>query len=75
MLGRFDIDFARDVRNVRIGLMTDRFDPFSTNSTPYSCSLIFVVPYNLPTSLCMKSELMFLVLIILVLIILVHNLM
>jgi hypothetical protein len=42
----------------------DGFDPFSTNSTPYSCWPIFVVPYNLPPSLCLKFEFMFLCLIV-----------
>jgi hypothetical protein len=37
VLDRFDVDFARNARNVRLGLATDGFDPFSTNSTPYSC--------------------------------------
>jgi hypothetical protein len=33
VLNRFDADFTSDVRNVRFGLTTDGFDPFSTNST------------------------------------------
>jgi hypothetical protein len=37
VLDRFDTDFASDTRNVRFGLATDGFDPFSTNSAPYSC--------------------------------------
>jgi hypothetical protein len=28
----FDADFVRDARNVRFGLATDDFNPFSTNS-------------------------------------------
>jgi hypothetical protein len=34
------------------------------HSAPYSCWSVFVVPYNLPTSLCMKFEFMFLCLIV-----------
>jgi hypothetical protein len=64
VLDRFDVDFASDAKNVRFGLATNDFDPFSTNSTPYSCWLIFAVSYNLPPSLCMKYEFMFLCLII-----------
>jgi hypothetical protein len=64
MLDRFDVDFASDARNVRFGLATDGFDPSSTNSAPYSCCPIFVVSYNLPSSLCMKFEFMFLCLIV-----------
>jgi hypothetical protein len=60
----FDGNFASDVRNVRFRLATDGFNPFSTNSTPYSCWPIFVVSYNLPPSLCMKFEFMFLCLIV-----------
>jgi hypothetical protein len=64
VLDRFDVDFASDERNIRFGLATDGFDAFNTNSTPYSCWPIFAVPYNLPPSLCMKFEFMFLCLIV-----------
>jgi hypothetical protein len=64
VLNRFDADFTSDARNIRFGLATDGFDPFSTNSTPYFCWPIFVVPYNLPPYLCMKFEFMFLCLIV-----------
>jgi hypothetical protein len=63
VLDRFDADFASDVRNVHFGLTTYGVDPFSTNSTPYSCWPVFVVSQNLPPSLCMKFEFMFLCLI------------
>jgi hypothetical protein len=56
VLDRFDVDFASDARNVCFGLATDGFDPFSTNSSPYSCWHVFAVLYNLPPSLCMKFE-------------------
>jgi hypothetical protein len=64
VLEGFDADFASDARNVRFRLAIDGFNPFSTNSTPYSCWPIFVVSYNLPPSLCMKFEFMFLCLIV-----------
>jgi hypothetical protein len=64
VLDRFDTYFTSDARNVRFGLATDGFDPFSINSTPYSCWPVFVVPYSLPLSLCMKFEFMFLCLIV-----------
>jgi ferredoxin-like protein FixX len=64
VLNRFDANFVSDARNVRLGLAIDGFDPFSTNSAPYSCWLIFAMPYNSPPSLCMKFEFMFLCLII-----------
>jgi hypothetical protein len=64
VLDRFDADFASDASNIRFGLVTDGFDPFSTNSASYSCWPVFAVPYNLPLSICMKFEFMFLCLII-----------
>jgi hypothetical protein len=60
VLNRFDVDFISDARNIRFRLVTYGFDPFSTNSVPYSCWSIFVVLYNIPPSLCMKFEFMFL---------------
>jgi hypothetical protein len=60
----FDAYFANDARNVHFGLATDVFNPFSINSAPYSCWPVFAVSYNLPPSLCMKFEFMFLCLII-----------
>jgi hypothetical protein len=36
-LDSFDPEFARDARNVRIGLTTDGFTPFSDNASSYSC--------------------------------------
>jgi hypothetical protein len=53
-----------DVRNVRIGLVTYGFMPYNTIATSYSCWAIFIIPYNLPPSLCIKYEYMFLCLII-----------
>jgi hypothetical protein len=36
-LDYFDPEFARDFRSVRLGLLMDGFQPYSTNSTLYSC--------------------------------------
>jgi hypothetical protein len=58
-LDNFDLDFARDVRNVRIGLATDGFTPYNSSATSYSCWPIFAIPYNLPPALFMKYEYMF----------------
>jgi hypothetical protein len=60
----FNANFARDVRNVRIGLATDGFSPYNTSAASYSCWLVFAIPYNLPPALCVKYEYMFLCLII-----------
>jgi hypothetical protein len=59
-LDDFDADFARDVRNVRIGLATDGFSPYNMSVASYSCWPIFAIPYNLPPALCIKYEYMFL---------------
>jgi hypothetical protein len=44
--------------------VADGFTPFGDNTTSYSCWPVFVVPYNLPPSLCIKYEFMFLCLVI-----------
>jgi hypothetical protein len=64
VLNSFEANFASDARNVRFKCAPYGFDPFSTNSTPYSCWPVFAVSYNLPSSLCMNYEFMFLCLII-----------
>jgi hypothetical protein len=64
VLNNFDPEFAQDTRNVCIGLATDGFTPSDDNTTSYSCWLVFAILYNLPPSLCMKYEFMFLCLII-----------
>ena len=63
-LDDFDPEFALDPRNIRIGLATDGFTPFSTSVSPYSCWPVFVTPYNLPPELVNKDEYMFLALVI-----------
>jgi hypothetical protein len=63
-LDDFDADFTRDARNVRVRLATDRLLPYNTSATSYSCWHVFAIPYNLPHSLCIKYEYMFLCLII-----------
>jgi hypothetical protein len=63
-LDNFDPDFAMDARNVRIGLATDGFTPFTKNATSYSCWPVFTFPYNLLSTLCLKYEHMFLRLVI-----------
>jgi hypothetical protein len=62
-LDNFDLEFTQDVRNVHIGLATDGCTPFGDNATSYSSWFMFAIPYNLPPSLCMKYEFMFLCLI------------
>jgi hypothetical protein len=63
-LDDFDPDFARDARNVRIGLATDEFTLYNMSASSYSCWPVFAILYNLPPALCMKYEYMFMCLII-----------
>jgi hypothetical protein len=63
-LDDFDADFTRDARNVRIGLVTDGFSLYNMSAASYSCWFVFAIPYNIPPSICMKYECMFLSLII-----------
>jgi hypothetical protein len=37
MLDKFNAYFVGDTRNIRFRLIIYGFDPFSTNSIPYSC--------------------------------------
>ncbi|XP_050386341.1 uncharacterized protein LOC126802710 [Argentina anserina] len=49
-------DFPADVRNVRLGLSTDGFNPWGNMSSTHSTWPVIVVPYNLPPWMCMKKE-------------------
>ncbi|XP_065860347.1 uncharacterized protein [Euphorbia lathyris] len=54
----FDKDhswFAKDCRNVRLGLASDGFNPFGNMSTNYSMWPVVLVVYNLPPWKCMKE--------------------
>ncbi|XP_038693762.1 uncharacterized protein LOC119991488 [Tripterygium wilfordii] len=57
-------DFAIEPRNVRLGLCSDGFTPYSQSSSPYSCWPIIITPYNLPPEMCMTTPYMFLTCII-----------
>jgi hypothetical protein len=63
-LDRFDLEFARDPRSVCLGLSTDDFQPYSPDSTAYSCWPVFVMSYNLPPNKCLKEGFIFLALMI-----------
>jgi hypothetical protein len=63
-LDHFDPEFVRDSRSVRLGLSTDGFQSHSTDSHPYSCWPVFVIPYNLPPNKCLKERFIFLTLVI-----------
>jgi hypothetical protein len=48
-LDRFD-----SPKSVHLGLSTNGFQPHSTDSSPYSCWPVFIMPYNMPPSKCLK---------------------
>ncbi|KAM6571477.1 hypothetical protein CsatA_015557 [Cannabis sativa] len=49
-------EFARDPRNVRLGLAADGFNPFGNTSLAYSMWPVVLANYNLPPWLCMKDN-------------------
>nr|XP_017246139.1 PREDICTED: uncharacterized protein LOC108217761 [Daucus carota subsp. sativus] len=58
-------NFAKDMRNVRLGLSSDGFDPFrDPHAQGYTVWPVIVVVYNLPPSMCTKAPYMFMPLLI-----------
>nr|GFA61395.1 hypothetical protein [Tanacetum cinerariifolium] len=49
-------NFAKELRNVRLGLAADGFNPFSDLSQAYSMWPVILTTYNLPSWLCMKES-------------------
>lgn len=49
-------DFAKGARNLRLGLATDGFNPFSEQNSRYNMWPVLVVPYNLPPWACMQES-------------------
>ncbi|XP_038708541.1 uncharacterized protein LOC120003590 [Tripterygium wilfordii] len=47
--------FAKEPRNVRLGLASDGFNPFGNMSNAYSIWPVVLMPYNLPPWMCMKE--------------------
>ena len=56
--------FSRESRYMRLGLCTGGFNPFRSSVTSYSSWQVFMTPYNLPLSMCMKQKNLFLSLLI-----------
>ncbi|KAL3520098.1 hypothetical protein ACH5RR_018247 [Cinchona calisaya] len=52
--------FASDVRNVRLGLAADGFNPYGRMSVAHSTWPVVHIVYNLPPWLCMKQCFLFL---------------
>ncbi|KAL0451415.1 UNVERIFIED_CONTAM: hypothetical protein Slati_1119600 [Sesamum latifolium] len=58
-------DFAEESRNVQLGFCTNDFASHGQYSRIYSCWPIIITPYNLSPGMCMSSEYMFLMMVIL----------
>jgi hypothetical protein len=56
--------FSAESRNVHLGLCTDGFNPFGSFAASYSCWPVILMVYNLPPGMCMRSEFMFLSMVI-----------
>ncbi|XP_071695448.1 uncharacterized protein [Rutidosis leptorrhynchoides] len=58
-------NFARELRNVRLGLASDGFNPFGNMNVSHSIWPVVLMPYNnLPPWMCMKKPYLFLTLLI-----------
>ena len=53
-------EVSQDPRNVRLVLCSNGFSPIGQFGKTYSCWLIILTPYNLPSDMCMKREFIFL---------------
>jgi hypothetical protein len=49
-------EFGSEVRNVRLGLATDGFNPFGSMNVSYGTWPIILIPYNVPPWVCMKQS-------------------
>ncbi|KAK4409349.1 hypothetical protein Sango_0007900 [Sesamum angolense] len=61
---RMYLDFAEELRNVQLGLCTDDFTPQGQYNRTYSCWPVIITPCNLPPSMCMSFEYIFLTMVI-----------
>ncbi|XP_074323719.1 uncharacterized protein LOC141660630 [Apium graveolens] len=58
-------NFSKEIRNIRLGLSSDGFDPFrDSHAREYTVWPVVVVVYNLPPSMCTKAPYMFMPLLI-----------
>jgi hypothetical protein len=48
--------FAAESRNLRLGLSTDKMNPFSIQNTKYSTWPVLLVNYNMAPTMCMKAK-------------------
>ncbi|XP_026383727.1 uncharacterized protein LOC113279240 [Papaver somniferum] len=52
----FSPEFAKEPRNVTLGISTDGFNPNGCFGLSHSCWPVILCPYNLPPSMCMNRE-------------------
>nr|GEW71705.1 hypothetical protein [Tanacetum cinerariifolium] len=50
------LKFASDPRSVRLGLASDGCNHFRTMNTTHSTGPVLLIPYNLPSWICMKQQ-------------------
>jgi hypothetical protein len=55
---------AGNPRSVAVVISTDGFNPYGMSAATYSCWPVFVIPLNLPPDIIMRSENMFVSMII-----------
>ena len=48
--------FAKDARNMKLGIATDGFNPFGNMTSSYSMWPVFIIPYNFPPWMCMDQS-------------------
>ncbi|KAJ8761260.1 hypothetical protein K2173_001316 [Erythroxylum novogranatense] len=58
------VHFVVESRNVRLGLLTDGFQPFGQSGQQYLSWPVIITPYNLPPWMCMKEAYIFLTVIV-----------
>jgi hypothetical protein len=56
--------FLMEPQNIYVCLYTYRFNPFGSFAAPYSCRPVILTVYNLPPGMCMRSEFIFLYMVI-----------
>jgi hypothetical protein len=56
--------FSAESRNVHLGLYTYGFNLFGSFTASYSCWLVILTIYNLPSGMCMRLDFMFLSMVI-----------
>ena len=55
----FDVnhpEFVVDSRNIRLAFATDGFNPYRSQNSSYSICPGICIPYNFPSSMCMKQS-------------------